>query len=243
MDIKITPNKNLTGMTKRALLFTSGSPFARGVRVVLDELGLDYERQEEITTPSVSDRAAAAPTLQVPTFWDGDQHLWDSVVIVEYLLATYQTRAEGPWPLADSLVRPASVWADRLLMATIQTLGTAATTISQMKWGGTSVSDSGYLKRSADRIPFLLQWLEDELAGKENGFFPGKLAAQDIFLVCHLEFVAHRPIDIECDLTVSPKIQALVERLRARPSFRRNPVRWWEPGVTGYEADGTPIYS
>ena len=56
----------------RALLFTTGSPFARAVRIVLDELGLDYERHEEITTPSAEERAAATPTLQVPTFWDGD---------------------------------------------------------------------------------------------------------------------------------------------------------------------------
>ena len=43
----------------RALLFTTGSPFARAVRIVLDELGLDYERREEITTPSAEERAAA----------------------------------------------------------------------------------------------------------------------------------------------------------------------------------------
>ena len=50
-----------------ALLFTTGSPFARSIRVILDELGLDYERREEITTPTVQERANATPTLQVPT--------------------------------------------------------------------------------------------------------------------------------------------------------------------------------
>lgn len=229
-------------MANRALLFTSGSPFARAVRVVLEELGLEYEHREEITTPSVSDRAAATPTLQVPTLWDGDQHLWDSVVIIEYLLSTYRTRASGSCPLADSLVRADSVWADRLLMATIQTLGTAATTISQMKWGGTSISDAAYLERSAHRIPFVLQWLEGELNGEEDGFFPGKLSAQDVFLVCHLDFIANRPIDIACDLAACPRISALLERLRTRHSFVSNPIRWWEPGVTGYRTDGTPVY-
>ncbi len=62
----------------RTLLFTTGSPFARGVRIILDELGLDYERKEEITTPSVEERASATPTLQVPTLWDGDTILWES---------------------------------------------------------------------------------------------------------------------------------------------------------------------
>ena len=50
----------------RALLFTTGSPFARGIRIILDELELDYERREEITTPTVEERANATPTLQVP---------------------------------------------------------------------------------------------------------------------------------------------------------------------------------
>ncbi len=72
----------------RALLFTAGSPFARGVRIILDELGLDYEHRGEITTPSVEEVAKATPTLQVPTFWDGDVRLWESGLIAEHLLAT-----------------------------------------------------------------------------------------------------------------------------------------------------------
>ena len=76
----------------RALLFTTGSPFARAVRIILDELGLEHERREEITTPTAERRAQATPTLQVPTLWDGDITLWESGVIAEYLLATYPQR-------------------------------------------------------------------------------------------------------------------------------------------------------
>jgi len=74
-------------VSTRALLFTTGSPFSRIVRVVLDELGLDYERREEITTPTSESRAESTPTLQVPTFWDGDIHLWESGLIVEYFVS------------------------------------------------------------------------------------------------------------------------------------------------------------
>ncbi|WP_170529620.1 glutathione S-transferase family protein [Ruegeria arenilitoris] len=84
----------------RALVFTTGSPFARAVRIVLDELSLDIERREEITTPSAQQRAQATPTLQVPTFWDGDLVLWESGTIVEYLLATYPDRPEAAPKLA-----------------------------------------------------------------------------------------------------------------------------------------------
>jgi len=43
----------------RTLMFTTGSPYARGIRIILDELALDYEHKEEITTPTVEERAKA----------------------------------------------------------------------------------------------------------------------------------------------------------------------------------------
>ena len=120
-------------MSNRALLFTTGSPFSRIVRVVLDELGLDYEHREEITTPTSESRAASTPTLQVPTFWDGDVHLWESGLIVEYLLTNFEAPQEGKPPLAKSLTREKSHWHDRLVASSVHTLGTSATTIGQMK--------------------------------------------------------------------------------------------------------------
>ena len=132
-------------MSNRALLFTTGSPYSRIVRVVLDELGLDYERREEITTPTSEIRADSTPTLQVPTFWDGDIHLWESGLIVEYLLSNYEAPPSGDPPLAKALTRKEHHWHDHLVAASVHTLGTSATIIGQMKWGGTSIENSDYL--------------------------------------------------------------------------------------------------
>jgi glutathione S-transferase len=226
----------------RALLFTTGSPFARAVRIVLDELSLDYEKREEITTPSVQQRATASPTLQVPTYWDGDVRLWESALIVEYLLHTYKKRQDAKPPLAERAWRTSDEWRDKLVLSTIQTLGTAITTISQMKWAGVAVGDNAHLTRSADRLPHVMRWLEDELPDDRSGFLPGCVSIQDIFLACHLRFAENRPIGINPHTSDHPKIAGLLSRLDERASFRANPIRWWEPGVTGYEADGTPIY-
>ncbi len=57
------------GDAMRSLLYTSGSPFARGVRILLDELGLDYDRNEALSVPGADD-PASAPTLQVPILRD-----------------------------------------------------------------------------------------------------------------------------------------------------------------------------
>ena len=227
----------------RTLLYTTGSPFARGVRVILDELGLDYEREEEITTPTVEQRASATPTLQVPTLWDGETTLWESGLIADYLLSKYSERPDVNPPLAASVARPRNEWADRLVLATVQTLGTAATTISQMKWTGITHTDNAFLTRNAERLPYLMKWLENNLANEQQGFLEGSVSVQDIFLTCHLSFIANRPIGIDPDLDRYPKVEAMVTRMEERASFQENPILWWEPGVIGYAVDGkTPLY-
>jgi len=227
----------------RTLLFTTGSPFARGVRIILDELGLDYERKEEITTPSVEERASATPTLQVPTLWDGDTILWESGLIADYLLSTYAERPDTNPPLAVRAVRPDKEWVDKLVLATVQTLGAAATTISQMKWSGIAYTDNQFLTRSAERLPYLMKWFEDRLENEQQGFIEDNVSVQDIFLTCHLGFIANRPIGLDAELGKYPKIKAMVNRLNGRASFQDNPILWWEPGVIGYAEDGkTPVF-
>jgi glutathione S-transferase len=235
--------KTSLGAKMRALLFTTGSPFARAARVILHELGLDYERREEITTPTVAERAGATPTLQVPTLWDGEMVLWESGLIADYLLNEYRERPSADPPLATDFARPDSKWADKRIFATVQTLGAAATIISQMKWSGVEHQDSEYLTRSADRLPHLMKWLEEQLPNEQQGFFRDAVSAQDIFLACHLGFIANRPIGLDPDIEKHPKISALVTRMEARDSFSENPILWWEPGVVGYAEDGrTPVY-
>lgn len=225
-----------------ALLFTSGSPFARTVRIVLDELGLDYERREEITTPSAVQRAAATPTLQVPTFWDDDLTLWESGTIVEYLLSTYAQRPAGDPPLTKYAFRPNAQWQDKLTFSTIQTFGNAATTISQMKWTGVAVDGNAHLERSAEKLSHVLGWLDSQLTDPECGFQPGCVSIQDIFLAAHVRFVQARPLGIDLGLDQYEKVASLLDRLDERHSFKANPIWWWEPGIIGYEPDGTPVF-
>ena len=111
-----------------------------------------------------------------------------------------------------------------------------------MKSSGMSIEDSAYLQRNAERLSHLLRWLELELSSDTEGFLPGCLSVQDIFLTCHIDFIENRPIDLDVQLNDEPKIQALIERVRSRESLQNNPIYWWEPGVIGYEDDGTPIY-
>ena len=228
----------------RKLIFTTGSPFARAVRIVLDEKGLDWERQEEITTPSVEARARTSPTLQVPTLIDGDLRLWDSTVILDYLTTTYPSR-DVPGTThryADRFVRPDHEWTDKLAFATLQTLGVATTVISQLQWAGVKHEDNAYAGRSAARIQHVLDWCESQLASEQEGFVPGLLSAQDVLLAVMIMFLENRPLRLSWRSPQRPKTAALHARLQSRPSFKQNPILWWEPGVVGYDG-ATPRYA
>jgi glutathione S-transferase len=227
----------------RKLYYTTGSPYARAVRIVLHEKGLPYDSDETITTPSVEERAKATPTLQVPTLVDGSVKLWDSVVIIDYLMATYPNAPapEGQMPFAGLLIRPERLWQDKLVLATLATLGVASVTISQLQWSGVRQSENAFAARSATRIQHLLDWFEMELISEVEGFLPGVVSAQDVFLAAWIMFMDKRSLDLVWRASSRPKIAALHERLIYRPSFKAHPVHWWEPGIIGYTAAGDPI--
>lgn len=224
------------------LEYTSGSPFARAVRVILNELRLDYVGREPQSAPTPKQLGADTPTMQVPTLRDSNVVLWESDIIAEYLLRRYSSRFGGAPRLTAELWRPTHEWEDKLLFGTVQTFGTSVTTISQMTWTGVTVRDNPHLKRCAERASLILNWLEGRLPDDKHGFLPDTLSAQDIFLACHIRFVQARPLGLDLDLGRLPKCNALLERLDERSSFITNPIQWWDPDVIGYSADGAPFY-
>jgi glutathione S-transferase len=218
----------------RKLFFTTGSPFARAVRILLAEKGLQFEREETYTTPSVEERARVTPTLQVPMLIDGDLKLWDSTVIVEYLMISYPNPPEPPgqYPLASDYIRPAFVWHDKLVLATLQTFGASTATISQLQWSGVGHNNNSHSARCAVRLEYLLNWFEEQLVDSIEGFVPGVVSAQDVFLACWCQFIERRPLGLGWRASHRPKITALITRMEHRRSFQHEPVLWWEPGVT-----------
>lgn len=159
----------------RKLHFTTGSPFARAVRIMLAEKGLEYEKDETVGTTAPDVRAKFTPTLQVPTLQDGGLTLWDSTVILDYLMATYPNAPPHPGEhlFAQTMVRPEQPWQDKLALATLQTLGGAVTTVSQLLWSGIRADANVFAERSAIRVSYLLDWCEEQIASTVDGFIPG----------------------------------------------------------------------
>lgn len=219
-------------MTARRIYYTPGSPFGRAVRIVACELGVEFEPELANIKDTPEERARHSPTLQVPTLFDGDVVLWDSGLIAEYLLKTYgqtATRAGQP-PICRAIARDGHYWEDQRLFATIQTLGQSIVLVSQMRWSGVTAADSAHVARNVGRIRHLIGWLEEQLPSPD-GFRPGELSVEDIFAVCHIMFITHRPLEIEWERASTPKLAALHDRLKARESFVRHSVEWWQPGM------------
>src|SRR5262249_61708844 len=115
---------------------------------------------------------------------DGDRRLGDSHVILDCLTTRSPSRdiPGTPHRYADQFVRADHAWADKLALATLQTLGVSTTVISQLQWSGVKHEDNAYAGRCAARIQHVLDWCESMLASSDEGFVPGVLPPHALLL-------------------------------------------------------------
>lgn len=133
------------------LFLSNGSPFARKVRVVLAELALSYET--DIRDGLRPTSTPPGPTIAVPVLEDGALRLWESDLIVDYLLRTYPVAkpAERP-PLSPWMARPERHWQDMTVLATIATCATSIVNLRLMQPGGITPDSSAYMARQKARV-------------------------------------------------------------------------------------------
>ena len=201
----------------RKLYFSPGSPYARKVRIVLAEKGLDYEGDETPLTRPVEDIAPINPNLQVPIFEEDGLRLFESNLIIDYLLKTHPDTPEGGEPpLAPTLTRPEHHWEDAKVLAALETMGISMVNLRQLGLCGVEAKDVAYLQRQHARIQFTLDWLEERAT--PEGFAPGLFSVMDISLLCALTFSEARG-DI-FPWRGRANLEAIVARYAERPSVR-----------------------
>ena len=108
----------------RKLYFSNGSPFARRVRIVLEEKALGYDQDIFDALRPIDQIKEITPTLQVPVLQDAGRTLWSSDLIIAYLFENYPecNSRDMERPLASSVFRSTFRWEDQLLLETISTL-------------------------------------------------------------------------------------------------------------------------
>jgi glutathione S-transferase len=206
----------------RKLLYSDGSPFARKVRIVLHEKGLDYEA--DLMNGGLRPVEAIQehnPALQVPTLYDRGGVLWGSNLILQYLYAAYPDAAvpNSP-PLSPSLARPDRYWDDMLTITTIESLADAIVGYRLMIAGG-PISENSFMDRQLKRVEHCLDWLEQRCT--PEGFWPGTFSVMDINLMCPLIYgEARNAFDFRTGRW--PRITGMVDRWKERPSVKATPI-------------------
>jgi glutathione S-transferase len=206
------------------LLCTGGSPFSRKVRIVLAEKGLEYEADKG----SASKRPAEVfglqnPNLAVPVLIDGETTIFESNLILEYLLSRYPATSpahESP-PLADRLTRSSHHWEDAKILATLEAMADIVVNMRFFKSSGVDVENLAYGKRQRTLFRTCLDWLESRAT--PEGFIPGMFSIQDINLICPLDYLDARGDILKGALEWRqghPRLEAIVTRYRERPSVK-----------------------
>ena len=196
-----------------------GSPFVRKVRIVLDELGLPFERDTTMATDRpIEEFSSINPALKVPVLEDDGEVLFDSNLIIEHLLLKYNIpeKDDGEPPLASTLTRSESHGEDAKVLATLRALEDAAVFIRLLGVAGLEAESVPFLRRQKVRVESCLGWLETKLSTQpSDGFWPVYFSVADIGLVCALDFADKHSL---YDWQDRASLNGLMDRLSERPS-------------------------
>lgn len=179
----------------RTLYMSPISPYTRKVRIMLAEKGLQYENQEISMGERLDDYAANVnPCSRIPTLDDNGRVLFESNVILDYLLTEYpDTPADAPRPpLVKTLVRPEKRWDDYQVLSAIETMLNSGLTMLRFGTQSGVDKDPPYLAREHKRVQSILDWL-DKRATPE-GFVPGWFSVLDLNLVVTVQWVDFRKL-------------------------------------------------
>ena len=199
---------------------TNTSPFGRKVRILLADKGLPYEQLAKPPSEFQYDELSALnPGLKIPILQDGGRTLFESNLILSYLLRTYPKHngASKP-PLAQDMTRPEKHWEDSMVQTTIDTALESGVNLRQLGLNGITPDSAPYLGRQQERIQRCLDYLERHAT--PEGFIPGVFSMQDIGFICAVEWGEWRGL---FNWRGRPKLEALVAFHNQRPSVSGNP--------------------
>jgi glutathione S-transferase len=196
------------------LYFSPNSPYARKVRIVMLEKGLPFEGKVMDTASPPAEFVRHNPNLRVPVLLDGGRTLFESNLIVDYLLRSHPAQGAGSPPLAGALTRPERHWEDSTVLNVVETMLDSGINLYQLTVrSGVNADKAAYLRKERERIQSCLDWLEARAT--PEGFTPGVFSIADLNLVCALTWAEFRK---PFDWAGRPRLAATVDRYRARPS-------------------------
>jgi len=189
------------------LFGSTSSPYVRRVRVFAEELGEPIEWVDTTTDTGVAELRQTTPIAKVPTaVVDGRRQLFDSRVMVEWLVTTHGWRHLAP---------PRDTWRTNNLVNAIDAALDAMVQLYYLRREGFAVDGTPYAQRRLDRAAAVLTWLSEQLDADKTSF-DGGLGVAEVALITSLDWMDFR--NAYATDRASP-LAALRERWRAHPSL------------------------
>lgn len=209
----------------RKLYFSNGSPYARKIRIILLEKGLEFDADINDAIRPIEEIEPLNPALQVPILEDNGRRLFGSNLIMSYLFDTYPGSEHLSAPsLAPTITRPECHWEDSLILTVIESMADSIANVRLLE--GVDEASVPYVGRQRYRISSCLNWLEQRISGE--GFWPGTFSVMDINLMCPLLYGEKRKI-FDFRTGKWPRITELIDQLQDRQSVASTPVNEWPP--------------
>jgi glutathione S-transferase len=161
---------------------TTTSPFVRRVRVVADEVGAPLELINTATDDGQAALLAISPIRKVPVAVIGERTMFDSHVIIDWLVTTRGW--QGLTPARDR-------WHEANLVNAIDAALDAAIQLFYLRRDGVEIAGSPYEVRQLARIDAIVAWLVSRL-GTDGTSFGGGFGLAELALVTTLDWMDFR---------------------------------------------------
>lgn len=193
---------------------TPPSHFTRKVRVVLQELKVPYEFVVLGNLLEVGEEKFAGNPLHLfPVLDAGDQRLFESSLICEYLIEKFGQGNE----LSAYCPAPENKIRDLQRMAVMNGAMSAGVSLVRAKRSGIENGDNfAFFRQEKEALAAALRWLEKDL-GNRASYYPGRLTMVDITLQCLLEWAAYR--EMGPPVSKFPHLASFMNGFSSRPSF------------------------
>ncbi len=179
---------------------TTTSPFVRRVRIVAAEVGEPVDRIDTATDAGMAQLREVSPIRKVPVAVVDGRTLYDSRVIIDWLVTTRGWG--GVQPARDR-------WREQNLLNAIDGALDSVIQLFYLRRDGVTVDGTPYAQRQLDRADAIFAWLAKELS-------PEAFALPEISVCCALDWMDFRnvyPTDRAGGLA------AVRAALRERPSM------------------------
>lgn len=161
---------------------TTTSPFVRRVRVVAAELGEAVDRVDTATDAGQAALGDISPIRKVPVAVIDGRTIYDSRVIIEWLVTTRGWH--GLAPARDH-------WHEQNLVNAVDAALDAVIQLFYLRRDGVAIDGTPYAERQLARADAIFGWLATQLAPDRRGFGDG-FGLAELALISALDWMDFR---------------------------------------------------